>query len=140
MSAKYEFNGDYKRKLIEYIEELEHTAASASRGQRKQAIHELTNAYVKDVGKAPDGSALERLANVILHEELTDPRPDKMTLEEYPIMSERQYAKRTTGATRQRNKAGVTNTEVPMQHAKYVATDGRDYFTPHRTYDNKGPR
>jgi hypothetical protein len=140
MSTNYNFEGDYKRKFIKYVEELEQSASSTSRGYRKQAIHELTNAYTKQVGKTPDGSALERLTNVLLHEELSDPRPDKMTLEEYPIMSERQYAKRTEGKTRQRNKAGVTTVEVPLTHGRNVATDGTDY-TPHkRSFNNTSPR
>lgn len=131
---KFIFSGDYKQKMIEYTEELERTAASTSRGQRKQLIHELTNAYVKHVGKTPDGRLLERLANVLLHEELTDKRPDKMTLEEYPIMSDSQYERRTLGKRRERNTAGVTNQEVPMKHAKYVSVDGTDYYTPKREY------
>lgn len=140
MSTNFEFTGDYKQKLIAYIEELEHTAASTSRGQRKQAIHELTNAYVKQTGRVPDGKALERLTNVLLHEELTDRRPDKITLEEYPILSDRQYELRASGKRRERRKDGTVLTEVPISHGVNVATDGVDY-TPHkRSFNNQSPR
>ncbi|GAA0373098.1 hypothetical protein GCM10008933_00080 [Paenibacillus motobuensis] len=41
-----------------------------------------------------DTALLDRLTDALLHEELTDERPDKMTLEEYPIMSEHQEERR----------------------------------------------
>ncbi|WP_433943629.1 hypothetical protein [Paenibacillus sp. SN-8-1] len=34
-----------------------------------------------------DSALMDRLTNAVLYEELTDTRPDKMTIEEYPIMS-----------------------------------------------------
>ncbi|MFD1267588.1 hypothetical protein ACFQ3Y_09160 [Paenibacillus motobuensis] len=41
-----------------------------------------------------DTALLDRLTDALLYEELTDERPDKMTLEEYPIMSEHQEERR----------------------------------------------
>ena len=131
MSAMmYNFAGDYKKVMNEYITLLERSLLSNPREVRIHLVQELTDAYVEQVGKRPDVKHLERLSNVILHEELSDPHPDKMTREEYPIMSERQYAKRTTGHTRRRNKAGVVTYEAPLDYASNVGTDGIDY-TPH---------
>jgi hypothetical protein len=134
----FNFEGNYKRILEDYTEALEGSAGSNPREVRMFLIDKMIDAYVEQTGDRPDGKVLEKLTNVILHEELTDPRPDKMTLEEYPIMSDRQYEKRTTGKTRQKNKAGVTLTEVPLKQATYVATDGRDYYSTKRTYGNGG--
>jgi hypothetical protein len=136
-NVMFNFAGNYKRVLDEYTAVMERTARSNPREVRMHLIEKMTDAYIEQTGKRPDGPFLERLTNVVLHEELSDPRPDKMTLEEYPIMSERQYEKRTTGKTRQKNKAGVTITEAPLEHGVNVATDGADY-TPHtRSFHNK---
>jgi hypothetical protein len=48
----------------------------------------------RPVTPSPDTALLERLADAILYEELTDTHPDKMTREEYPIMSMTQESRR----------------------------------------------
>jgi hypothetical protein len=140
MQTKHElfnFAGNYKRILEDYTGVLERSAGSNPREVRMFLIDKMIDAYIEHTGKRPDGDALEKLTNVILHEELTDPRPDKMTIEEYPIMSERMYKVRTQGAERKKNKAGVVNYEVPLDRGENVATDGVDY-TPHtRSFNNK---
>lgn len=137
MQAKQHiFFGDYKKQIESYVTELEANVHAMTREERMHEIENLTDAYVAQTGKRPDVSVLERLANVTLHEELSDPRPDKMTLEEYPIMSERMYNVRTKGHERKKNKSGVVNYEVPITHGINVATDGTDY-TPHkRSFNN----
>jgi hypothetical protein len=134
----FDFDGQYKRIIEEYTEVLEGAAGSTTREYRMFIIEKMTDAYIEQTGKVPSGNILERMTNVILHEELTDKRADKMTIEEYPIMSDHQYERRTTGRKRPKNTAGVTNMEVPLKHATYVATDGRDYFSSKRTYGNGG--
>lgn len=130
----YSFGENYKTELLEYVQLLERSGGS--RATRMQAVEDLTDAYIEQTGKTPDGPVLERLANVILHEELSDPRPDKMTLEEYPIMSERMYKVRTQGSERKKNKAGVVTYEVPLTHGVNVATDGMDYTPNTRSFHN----
>lgn len=133
----FNFAGNYKQKLEEYVVTLEGSAGQYEREERMQVIEQLTDAYVEQTGKVPDGKMLERMTNVVLHEELTDRRADKMTLEEYPIMSDHQYGRRTTGSQQPRNKAGVVTYEVPLEHGSNVGIDGRDY-TPHtRSFSNK---
>lgn len=139
MSTKlFNFEGNYKQVIAEYTKLLEGSAKYNPRDFRMYIIEKMTDAYIEHTGKRPDEDILARLTDVILHEELSDPRPDKMTIEEYPIMSDRMYKVRTQGLERRRNKAGVTVQEVPLTHAKYVATDGRDYYAPIRRFGNGG--
>lgn len=135
----FNFEGNYKRVIEEYTSLLEGSVHWDSRAFRIYVVEQMTDAYIEQTGLRPDGKILERLADLLLHEELSDSRPDKMTIEEYPIMSERQYAKRTTGLTRRRNKAGVVTYEVPLEYGQNIATDGVDY-TPHtRTFYSPRP-
>ena len=133
---QYSFGANYKSGMEGYVQQLEQSAGEFPRDARMQMVEGLTDAYVEQTGKTPDGPLLERLANVLLHEELSDKRADKMTLEEYPIMSDHQYDRRANGLKRPRNTAGVTTKEVPLKHAKYYATDGRDYYVPTRRLNN----
>lgn len=83
-------------RLHEAITQLQ---AATKRGElprelRLAKIEELTEQYYAETGKIPDVASLERLADLCLHEELTDPNPDKMTKEGYPFMSEHQFDRR----------------------------------------------
>lgn len=86
---------------------------------RAKEIKSLTDAYVETVGERPEPKQLERLTNLLLHEELSDTRPDKMTLEEYPIMSSDQEPRRH-------------GKEVPMKVAEEYGVDRRCYKPPVR--------
>lgn len=132
----YDFTGDYKTKLSDIITRIESHVKATTRDERKAAIEEVTDAYIEQTGVSPDSRALYRLADVILHEELTDRHPDKMTREEYPIMSERQIYSRREGKKRERTKAGVVITEAPLDHAVNVAADGKNYTLPIRSFTN----
>lgn len=134
---KLDFTGDYKTKFKAYVDYVLQTAALTERTIRMQMIEELTDEYVAQTGERPDVSELERLTNAVLHEELSDPRPDKMTLEEYPIMSERMHKVRTQGSERKKNSAGVVTYEVPLAHASSVGTDGIDYSPDTRSFNNE---
>jgi hypothetical protein len=136
MTNKFDFTHDYKEKLNELISILEANASTTSREGRSQLIETITDEYVAQVGKTPPSDALTRMADVMLHEELTDSHPDKITREEYPILSDRMYAVRTKGRERRKNKAGVTTMEVPLEHGKNVATDGDNYTAPVRSFSN----
>lgn len=54
---------------------------------RKARVSALCEAYFNQIGSYPHGSALSRLGSLILLDELTDTHPDKMSRDEYPIMS-----------------------------------------------------
>lgn len=64
-----------------------------------------------------DGNQLERLADYILREELTDTDRMKSRNNEYPFMSERQIDRRRAE-------------EVPLKVAEEVGIDGRNYREP----------
>ncbi|KQL18842.1 hypothetical protein [Cytobacillus solani] len=111
-------------------------AGNLPREERFVAIERLTDRYITATGKRPDPSQLDRLATLCLYEEVTDDRPDKMTLEEYPIMSDEQYARRTEGKhVRRHGKDGKllpNKTEIPLNAAFDYGTDGKNYRTPKR--------
>jgi len=69
----------------------------ANRDLRMQIVEDLTEQYREAAGDWPDGLVLERLTNAILHEELTDPNPHKISQEEYPFLSEVQAERRQFG-------------------------------------------
>ena len=67
--------------------------------KRIESANAIVEHYVEANGKRPPASVLSRLATYILLDTLTDPHPDKMAREEYPIMSYGQtgrYFKRNT--------------------------------------------
>lgn len=111
-------------------------AGKLPRKERFAAIERLTDEYIAATGRRPNPAQLDRLATLCLYEEVTDATPDKMTVNEYPIMSDEQYARRTEGKhVRRRDKNGKlipNKTEIPLKSAHSRGTDGRDYRTPKR--------
>jgi hypothetical protein len=92
-------------------------AGILGRSNRIAEIDALASAFYVGTGdRIPEGE-LARLTDAILDEELRDRRPDKVTLEEYPILSESQFDER-------RRK------EIPLKVAEDVGTDGRNYRVP----------
>lgn len=85
------------------------------RAARMAAIARVT----EGCGGRPDPELLERLANVILDEELTDTHPDKVTNTEFPFMSEWQLDLRR-------------DRETGLKAAEETGTDGRNYRKPTR--------
>lgn len=106
------------------------------RAERFKAVEELTEKYIEATGKRPDYAQLDRLSTLCLYEEITDPHPDKMSRNEYPIMSDDQHRRKTEGRHVTRHdsegKAKPLRREVPLSLAGNVATDGRDYSYPSR--------
>jgi hypothetical protein len=87
---------DYKTKLHEDITLLQQ---ATKRGEMPRAlrivrIEELTDDYYAKAGEMPDIVALERLADLVLYEELTDPNIHKVAHTEYPFLSEHQFDRR----------------------------------------------
>ncbi|KKB71878.1 hypothetical protein [Bacillus sp. TH008] len=119
-----------KALLHEMITELQQRtkAGELDRIERIKEINALVEAYHDSVGKSPDSAALERMANLIIYEELSDPHPDKMAREEYPIMSETQREERI-------------KSEASEKLAEEYGADGRNYKVPTRrkrsSYESK---
>lgn len=95
---------------------------------RMVKIEALTEEYFAKTGKMPDEVALERLADLCLHEELSDTHPDKVTRTEYPFFSETQFEERY-------------KSETSFVFAEEHGVDGRDHKPPVRrkrtSKDNK---
>jgi hypothetical protein len=89
----YDIDSDYKTAFTSDVSALI-SAVIMPREARILAVQMLIDAYVRDIGKSPDSAQLERLADALLYEELTDTHPDKVTNAEYPFMSERQFERR----------------------------------------------
>lgn len=90
-----------------------------ARTDRKAFAEGLTEAYFTLHGYWPPPSVLDRLATLILQDELADKHPDKMTREEFPLLSADQE--------KLRNKD-----ERSIRAADDVATDGYDYRPKNR--------
>ncbi|SCY88419.1 hypothetical protein [Alkaliphilus peptidifermentans] len=61
---------------------------------RNKAVKVLTDAYILQVGEAPNGLQLTLLANWILADILRNTHPDKVTKENYPILNKGQLKAR----------------------------------------------
>ncbi|CAM3636534.1 hypothetical protein [Mesobacillus zeae] len=87
---------DYKTKLHEAITELQQATKRGEmpREVRIVKIEALVEDYFAKAGEMPDSTALERLADLCLHEELTDTNEHKISQTEYPFLSERQFDRR----------------------------------------------
>ncbi|PEC58437.1 hypothetical protein CN556_24895 [Bacillus wiedmannii] len=125
--TKYIFdtNGDYKTQFETYVNTLitslreGDSETISNRNVRAKEIKSLTDAYVGTVGERPEPKQLERLADLLLYEDLSNAHPDKMAREEYPIMSDHQLSRRHSG-------------EVSMKVAEEYGVDRRNYKPPVR--------
>jgi len=92
--------------------------------------------WYSKTNKMPDAKQLERLADLILHEELTDTNPHKITNTEYPIMSESQYERRVSGKNSRKvsedGKRVALKHEIPFEATFGYGTDLRRHDKPVR--------
>lgn len=58
-----------------------------AQNRRNESANSIVEQYVEINGKRPPASVLSRLATYVLLDTLSDNHPDKMSREEYPIMS-----------------------------------------------------
>lgn len=93
--AQFRGNLDYKSEFRRAAYDIINSRIT-DRALRIEAIGKLIDEYVDSTGRVPDARIIETLTDAILHEELTDRHPDKITREEYPFMSERQIQRRQT--------------------------------------------
>ena len=126
---------DYKTQLHEDITKLQ---AATKRGEfprelRIEKIEQLTEDYYRLAGEMPDSVALERLADLILHEELTDSDRMKVRNNEYPFLSNEQLARRQEG---KHSRSSTLSGEVPLGAADTVGMDGRNHSQPVRRVRN----
>lgn len=77
------------------IDTLEREAKSYTREERNNKVEALTEEFYAANGRHMSSYHLQRLADVILVEELKDKTPDKVSKKEYPVLSNRQSQTRT---------------------------------------------
>lgn len=127
---------DYKSELHKEITALQRLTKKGKlpRDLRLVKIEQLAEEYFSRTGEMPDAKALQRLEDLCIYEELTDSRPDKMALEEYPIMSDYQLARRQHGMHRKKAKEDdiPVRMEVPFSWAANYGADGKNYSYPYR--------
>lgn len=120
------FTGDFngvKAQLGEYIDLLFALAkgGNSTSEQRVEKVTAVTEAYYEMFERNASSAELERLASLILYEDLTDDTPYKTKNTEYPIESERQELD---------YYRGLTLRKVPDT----IGMDGTDHRLPTRKY------
>jgi hypothetical protein len=128
----FNLNGDYKQEFIEIVDlkvlEIESAykldGTLPSREERKQWVDDITSMYIEDTGEVPPNYYLEKLANLILFEEIHDPRKNKMRLENYPIASDLQIKRRHNnetgfGIAEDRYNSDKKNMSRPKRNLKF---------------------
>ncbi|WP_051236109.1 hypothetical protein [Paenibacillus pinihumi] len=91
------------------------------RGERVRAVGALIDEYVAEVGGRPKPAQLERLTDYLLYEDLEGDRRTNKTTDEYPVLSERQLARRE-------------DYEYSIDLADGYDTDGRNRTKPARRH------
>ncbi len=102
--------------------------------ERVSKAEELTEAYYAQLGLQPAESVLSRLAWYLVFDDMTDSHPDKMTREEYPIMSEHQSGVRRK---REYTLSDIYTGKNDETIGRYSDSEGikrrvYDYMTPER--------
>ena len=92
---------------------------TAGQQERKAAVNDLIEAYVIATGERPDSAQLDRLAEYIMLDDLSDADPYKVAHTEYPFLSARQLELRRTR-------------EVSLKVTEETGTDGHNYRLPKR--------
>lgn len=91
---------------------LERDAKTYTELERNNKVEALTEEYYVANGRHMHSIYLQRLADVLLVEELKDSNPDKVTATERPIMSNRQMI------TRKTREFALTGDKLDFVHAK----------------------
>jgi hypothetical protein len=85
-------NSNHKKEFTYYSQKLINSDILSE--DRNSCIDELVAAYIEQMDQRPPQFDLENLANFILRENLTNKHPDKLSREDYPILSDRQQLTR----------------------------------------------
>ena len=93
--------------------------ALQDRNQRMAWVEAITELFIRQTGQRPPGAQLDRLATLILREELKNRDTGKYKKDEYPFLSEQQMRRR------QRKSVNIAASEG-------IATDGQNHRTPTR--------
>lgn len=83
---------DYLKVFKAFVTKIVFTDKLPEVPYRNKVVYAICEAYTKQVGEVPKPEQVSLLANYILADVLRDNRPDKVTLESYPIMNKRQLS------------------------------------------------
>lgn len=105
---------EYHDKITELFDEYYSAEKDAKPTPNKRIddSNELTEEYIERHGKRPPASVLSRLATYVLLDTLTDSHPDKITREEYPILSKSQQKRRA--------KTQLPHSELPYGDLRFL--------------------
>jgi hypothetical protein len=123
--------------MMSFVDRLDKFKERMSNGELENREYRLLNfhlalkEYLNTCKERPSNEDIYKLTEMILHEELSDNHPDKMTREEYPILSDAQLARRQEGK-HVKNNDKTTRIEVPLEVASEYGTDMRSYKYPKR--------
>ena len=123
-----------RENLSEAINQLYRNAPTLSREEMIALTKMITDKYMEQTGNQIPPRFLEQLASLLLHEELTDQHPDKMSREAYPIMSEHQYKWRLSGEVFNRELPAVTGILIGHRALHRVDHNGRHYSGQQAVY------
>ena len=137
MTTIYEFNtGKHTEQAHEYTNALINEAyqRKTTPQERVDNVDKLCEAHYAQTGIMPDESVLSRLAWYIVFDEMTDKRPNKVSSEEYPILSDYQAE---TRRQRERSISDVYTGKNDETIGRYTDHEGikrriYDYMTPER--------
>lgn len=91
-AGRFNKESDYKKCFMEEVDRLLDMEMPVE--QRIQAVQAITDAYFDQVREEPDSAQLSRLASFILRDDMRDSHPDKMTRQQYPVLTVRQSKRR----------------------------------------------
>ena len=89
----FKFTDDWNREIHDHITSL-YRLTGLTVQDRNELADELIETYFAVAGKVPPASALERLGSYIMRDDYEDSSPDKVSKQEYPVLSEQQEKRR----------------------------------------------
>jgi hypothetical protein len=123
-------HGDKFTSRVEKLKKRMGCGDFANRDYRLLNVHLSIKEHMYAYRERPLWEDIHKLADMILHEELSDSHPDKVSREEYPIFSDAQLARRQEG--KHVKNSDNTRIEVPIEVASEFGTDYRNYKYPKR--------
>ncbi|MEK3887272.1 hypothetical protein [Bacillus sp. FSL K6-3431] len=110
---------------------VEHARLNVLAREKERLVAEEKNRQPRELPfNPPDANLLEQLANLVLHEDLTDTTAWKSRQSEYPFLSDLQLARRRDGVHQRKNEGG--SGELNFTTADFVGIDGKDHRVPLR--------
>lgn len=129
-----DLSDDFVTKFSELIDDAFEDLTLLPLDIRLSVVDDVIERYFAVTKEVPKPYVLDRLAHVLSWDYMEgDTRSNKSRKEEYPILTEAQYERRTSG-NNHKTTFYETSREVYVDMG-YLASDGRDYRRPVRRYE-----